>query len=158
MRKEAFTVVELVMILVLLTILARLAIPAYQAIDRQARAASVRGTLDEVRSAIKAYRSNEGLEGRVESWPGSSSLLDKDDIGGICAANHIFEDCDMPKNPFSSLAMASTFWDYVTTSSALCDSATRAGPGYGWCYDPPPAGTGTFWAGTVTTGVNENLW
>ena len=155
-QKNAFTVVELAMILVLLVLLARLAIPAYQEIGRQARAASVRAVLDEVRSALKAYRSNERLEGRAENWPDILALRDQQDQGGSCPARHIFTDCDMPDNVLCGTTGAMTPCgdnrDQITTGAVparTIDTATTAG----WIYDQ---GTGLFYANTNAMG--ENGW
>ena len=151
-----FTVQELVFVLILVVILARVAIPVYQTVANQSKAASVRATLDEVRAAIKAYRMNERLSGRSEGPPIYGYVMDKDDQGGICSADPgpIFQDCDMPNNPFSSTAYAPTFFDYVHWSQpSSCTSRTLNLPQTGWCYD---LGTGEFWAATSVVG--ENQW
>ena len=151
MKSKAFTIQELVFVLILVVILARVAIPAYQTVANQSKAASVRATLDEVRAALKAYRMNEKLEGRPESWPNVAAVRDVNDFltpcnsGGSCPSNHIFSNCDMPNNPFSNPSSLACEYDYVEGVFGLGYSKgdTSGSERRGWRYD---SGTGEFWA------------
>ena len=156
MKKNAFTLIELIMILLILAIVSRVAIPAYQNVANQAKAASVRATLDEVRAALKAYRSNRKLEGNTEIYPGLTELQDRNDQGGSCPTAHLFSDCNMPDNSFCSSATGGTHCsgnkDQVITgamATRIIDSGTAAG----WRYDST---TGLFYPNTTVMG--ENQW
>lgn len=159
MKQKAFTIVEIVAVFLLLTTLALVAIPAFQNVSQQAKAASVRAALDEARAAIKTYRSNEKLEGRLESFPDLQALQDRNDQGNTCPSNHIFSDCNMPDNPFCSGATGGTHCsgnkDQVTTGADAPRNTTSAGSpnGAGWRYD---ATTGLFYPNTTVMG--ENMW
>ena len=153
-----FTIQELTLIIFILVILVAVAVPAYQAIDRQAKAASVRGTLDEVRAAIKVYQMNEKLEGRAEVWPAWSAVVDADDgttscEPSSCPSNHIFSDCHMPDNPFSNTNKACAN-NYVSLCEACPGRPVSPPPDdYGWAYDSK---FGDFWANSNVMG--ENTW
>ena len=153
-----FTVQELVFVLILVVILARVAIPVYQTVANQSKAASVRATLDEVRAALKAYRMNERLEGRPESWPPEWLVYDWDDDFGVCTpgscySGHIFSDCNMPDNPLSQAGTSACARDY-TTQCNNCSGRPVGSPQRGWRYDPSD---GEFWANSNQY-PGENLW
>ena len=159
-RKQGFTLLELAIILVLLAILAKMVLPAYQNIARESKAASVRATLDEVRSALKAYRMNERLEGRPENWPNIASVRDVNDFanpcipGGSCPSNHIFSNCDMPNNPFSDPQTPVCEHDYVEGVAGVTPKGDLSGSRRGWKYNSL---TGDFWAQSSQY-TGENTW
>ena len=159
-RKQGFTLPELALILVLLAILAKVVLPAYQNIARESKAASVRATLDEVRAALKAYRMNERLEGRPESWPNVASVRDVNDFinpcnpGGSCPSNHIFSNCDMPNNPFSDPQASVCEHDYVEGVAGVTAKGDLSGSRRGWKYNSL---TGDFWAQSSQY-TGENTW
>ena len=157
---KGFTLLELAIILVLLAILAKVAIPVYQSIDNQSKAGSVRATLDEVRAALKTYRMNERLEGRPENWPSVAVLRDIDDFGAACnpggscppfSSTHIFDNCDMPNNPFSDSGAPVCEHDYVETVLGIA-KGNVSGSARGWRYNST---TGEFWAKSRVMGEND---
>ena len=157
---RGFTIQELVFVLILVVILARVAIPVYQTVANQSKAASVRATLDEVRAALKAYRMNERLEGRPESWPNVASVRDVNDFGnpcipgGSCPSNHIFSNCDMPNNPFSDPQASVCEHDYVEGVGSITAKGDLSGSRRGWKYKEA---SGDFWAQS-TQYPGENTW
>lgn len=143
---KAFTLIELIVGIIVLSMLILVAVPAYQGVIRSVKAASVRGTLGTIRSAIKAYQTNEKLEGRAESPPSLTYLQDRLQSGS-CPAGHIFLNCDLPENPFSAPGNPP---DTVTPCASGCSSHPTVG--YGWGYE---ASSGRFWASTNTLGEKD---
>ena len=148
MNRKGYTLQQMVLLVIIVVLLSLIAVPAYLRIEDRAKAAAVQGVLTEVRGAIKAYRANERLEGRADLPPPTAAVRDKEDQGGVCVGHHIFLDCDLPPNPFSS---ASGNRDFVATCSGC--SGARPTTGDGWYCD---TSDGIFWAATNVMG--ENLW
>lgn len=104
---EGFTLVELVITSLVLAVLAFVAVPAYQTVIRQAKNATVRASLGEMRAAIQAYSAAEIAAGRASrfaqgaggGWP---TIEQVDDIKySTSTLPKVLRDGDVPENPFA---------------------------------------------------------
>lgn len=132
---RAFTLIELIAVIVVLAILSGIAIPKYIDYAAKAREASVRGTLGGVRSAIANFYANSAVNGNP-TWP---TLAQMQTFG----ATGVMQE-PIPANPYNgSAAIASATWATPPPVSGT----------HGWNYDPA---TGKFWANSNVVG--ENAW
>ncbi len=133
---RAFTLIELIAVIVVLAILAGIAIPKYFDYAAAAKASSAKGTLGNTRSAIQNYYQNQIVSTGTGSYP---TLTQMQTLGTVMQEA-------LPLNPYnSSNAIAAATW-------AATPPVTGA---QGWNYD---AASGHFWANSTTTGINEHLW
>ena len=133
--RRAFTLIELIAVIVVLAILSGIAIPKYFDYTAQAKASSTKGTLGGVRSAIANFTSNSSLTGTT-AYP---TLPQLQTVGTV------MQEAIAP-NPYNSDAtIAAATWAVTPPVSGT----------NGWNYD---ATTGRFWANSTTAGVNEHLW
>ena len=130
---RAFTLIELVAVIVVLAILAGIAIPQYIDYSSNAKISSTKGVLGGVRSAVANFYANSSVTGTA-AYP---TLTQLQTVGTVLSE-------PMPINPFNG---ASTI-----TSSTWTATCPVAGS-YGWDYDPT---TGRFWANS--SGEGENLF
>lgn len=137
--QNAFTLVELIVVIVLIAILAGVGAPIYTNITTHAEASKIKATLDNVRAAIEMTHGENVLTG-INSWP---SLAD---VQGA-----VLRDIKFPENP----------WVTTNKSTIVAVAANnRSVPGgSGWCYH---AASATFWANTTadqtSTGAPANEW
>ena len=169
-RPPAFTLIEFVMVVLLLSLLAAVAIPNFIDMRTDAKNASTKGLLGAFRSAIavgtaaialredpasKTHKYPTGLEMQANAFNGSHPILSGTSI--LDPTNGI------PKNPWTvgtvPIAGFSTIIDYLSYSSAMCGNPDQslngylmqncgAGgyPGRGWVYTQT---SGQIWAGTA---------
>ena len=134
-RRSAFTLIELVAVIVVLAILAGVAIPKYIDYAANAKASACKGILGGVRSAIANFYANSAVSGT----PAFPSLIAMQTVGTVVTEA-------VPANPYNNNA----------TIAAATWAATPPVAGVnGWNYD---AATGRFWANSTTVGVNEHLF
>ncbi len=69
LKKEAFTVIELMIVVVILGVLAAIAVPSYTAMRDAAYAEACRTNLSQLNSALRMYNIDTG------SWPGTTAPL-----------------------------------------------------------------------------------
>jgi prepilin-type N-terminal cleavage/methylation domain-containing protein len=132
---RAFTLIELIAVIVVLAILAGVAIPKYIDYTANARASATKGTLGAVRSAIANFYANSAVNGS----PAFPTLTQLQTTGTVMQEM-------LPANPYnSSNTIAAATWATTPPTSGT----------NGWNYD---ATAGKFWANSNTTGVNENAW
>jgi prepilin-type N-terminal cleavage/methylation domain-containing protein len=135
---RAFTLIELIAVIIVLAILSGIAIPKYIDYAAKAKESSCKGTLGAVRSAVANFYANSALNGTA-AWP---TLAQMQTFG----ATGVMQEA-IPANSYVSGAGA-------TTISAATWAATPPVSGTnGWNYD---AATGKFWANSST--VSENTW
>jgi len=171
-RREGFTLIELVITITTLTVLATIAIPAWQNIQLSTRKNSLRASAVAVRAAIAVYRGNELASGRASGasgggWPTFGHVQDTrfgDDV-----SPPVMERGDVPNNAFAGVKgggehVTANYKDCVADASiwgatkgdvwiaetTICDNST--GPA-GWWYNPT---NGDFWANTQTQGAAFN--
>src|SRR5258706_3492295 len=91
--RRAFTLVELIVVIVVLAILAGVAIPKYINYSANAKAAATRGVLGGVRSAVANFYANSALTG-TPTWP---TLVQVQTTGSVMQEV-------LPTNPYNSSA------------------------------------------------------
>lgn len=134
--RGAFTMIELVVVIVVLGILSAVAIPKYFDYTAKAKEAACRGILGSARSAIGNFYANTIVTTGTATYP---TLVEMQTHGTVILDG-------VPANPYNSSA----------TIAAATWSATPPVTGNaGWNYD---ATTGRIWANSTTSGVNEHLW
>jgi prepilin-type N-terminal cleavage/methylation domain-containing protein len=139
---RAFTLVELIVVIVVLAILSGVAIPKYFDYTAKAKASSCKGTLDGVRAGIANFYANSATTG-TPAYPTLAELA----MPGTVMQEII------PANPYDTdtahaaeVVAASWPANPITTPPPV--SGTN-----GWNYD---AAVGKFWANTSV--VSENTW
>lgn len=132
---RAFTLIELIAVIVVLAILSGIAIPKYFDYAANAKASACKGTLGGVRSAIANFYSNSAVAGSA-AFP---TLVQVQTIGTVMQEA-------LPNNPYNSDA---------TIGAATWAATPPVTGAFGWNYD---AASGRFWANSTTSGINEHLW
>lgn len=135
--QSGFTLIELVIIIVVLGILAAVAIPKYQDITTEAKAASCKGALGSLRSGVSIYYANQIVKNGTPIWPPIDSLRR---LGTVILQS-------LPANPYQ---LSSRAPDSIVTGVT---KGTVVGTRGGWAYN---ATTGEIWANTTNAG--ENSW
>ncbi len=139
--RSAFTLIELIAVIVVLAILAGVAVPRYFDYTDRARTAALQGTLGNVRSAASNFYANASLSGT----PAYPTLAQMTTAGTVVMDS-------FPPNPYNSLntATAATVAEY--TARTVSGTA-------GWRYyvdnsTTPPA-YGFYANSTNNTTVNN---
>ena len=132
---RAFTLVELIVVIVVLAILSGVAIPRYIDYSARAKEAASRGVLGGVRSAIANFYANSALTGT----PAFPTLAEVNTLGTVMQE-------PIPANPYNSSA---------TVVAAVWATTPPISGSDGYNYD---ASAGKFWLNSTTSGVNEHLW
>lgn len=133
MKRRAFTLIELVAVIVVLAILAGVALPKYFDYAAQARESACKGILGGVRAGVASFYANEAINGSAR-YP---TLLELQALGTVMQE-------PVPENPYNGDA---------TLAAATYASPPPVSGTNGWNYD---AATGRFWANSDTLGVDEN--
>jgi prepilin-type N-terminal cleavage/methylation domain-containing protein len=134
-KNRAFTLIELIVIIVVLAILSGVAIPKYIDYTASAKASAAKATLGAVRTAIANFYANSALTGTA-AYP---TLTNMQTLGTVMQET-------LPANPYNnSASIAAATW-------AATPPTTGAA---GYNYD---ATAGRFWLNSNTTGVTENTW
>jgi MSHA pilin protein MshA len=132
---SGFTLIELIIIIVVLGILAAVAIPKYQDITNEAKAAACKGALGSLRSGVSIYYATQIIKTGSPVWPPIDSLRN---VGTVIIQS-------LPANPYQLNAP-----DSIVTGVT---KGTIVGTRGGWAYKPS---TGEIWANT--SGSSENSW
>lgn len=133
-RSPAFTLIELVAVIIVLAILSGVALPKFFDYSTKAKESACKGALGGVRAAIANYYANAAINGT----PAYPSLAQLQTIGTVMQE-------PMPDNPYNGSS---------TVSAATYDASDPPVSGSaGWNYD---ANSGRFWANS--DGVGENEW
>lgn len=136
-RTRAFTLIELIAVIVVLAILSGIAIPRYIDYSTRARESAAKGTLGAVRSAIANFYANASVSGTA-TWP-TLVQMQTFGVGGVMQE-------PLPPNPYN---------DSSAIKTATWAATPPVGGSEGYAYDPT---TGKFWLNSTTAGVNEHLW
>lgn len=134
----AFTLVELIVVIVVLAILSGVAIPKYIDYSSRAKESAARATLGAVRSGIANFYANSALTGTT-TYP---TLTEMQTLGTVMQEA-------IPANPYQTGASAASI------AAATWAATPPISGSAGYNYD---ATAGRFWLNTTTSGVNEHLW
>jgi general secretion pathway protein G len=135
-KRSAFTLVEILIVVVIMAILAATIIPQFTDSTKDAKASTGKFNLHTLRSQIQLYRAHH--EGAA---PGDDllELMDTTDADGTIGAGASFPYgpyiSELPANPFTS----STTVKEITNDPAAVGDVTGTG---GWLYNPT---TGGIW-------------
>ena len=91
MKRQGFTLVELIIVMVILAALAGAVVPAFSANRNQARQARIRADLEALKSAMYVYRSDTGI------FPATIAALSA--AGGVTGYNGPYLDMAAPIDP-----------------------------------------------------------
>ncbi len=138
--RRAFSLLEVLAVVIVLGILAAVAIPQFVGVSDEARTSSLQSTLSGVRSSIASFRSTAVINGS-DPYPTLGELTTPDTVLKF----------DLPPNPFTNVSGVQSVDSSQAGSRAVVSPAS-----YGWNYyvdnsaDPP---TAVFYANTdaVTT-------
>ncbi len=136
-RRSAFTLVELIAVMVVLAILAGVAAPRFFSYGDQARTAALEGSLGGMRSAVAQFYAVKSTEGDAV-YPTLDELIKP----GVVMQEAL------PKNPFNGLSEVK----HVTSRSNADKRRVANEKKYGWNYffdnksDPPIA---IIWANST---------
>jgi len=134
-KSRAFTLVELIVIIVVLAILSGVAIPKYIDYTANAKSSAGKATIGAVRTAVANFYANSALTGTA-AYP---TLVQMQTLGGVMQEA-------LPTNPYNNSAViAAATWAATPPVSGV----------NGYNYD---ATAGRFWMNSNTTGVTENTW
>lgn len=117
MAQRAFTLVELLVVIVMLGILAAIAVPRFSSATDDARSASTQSTLAGVRSAVATYRMNAVISGD-DPFPSLAVLT-----GGTVVK------FDIPANPYTGV-----FGVQLVNSTQANNRTVVSSSSAGWNY------------------------
>ncbi|MBC7771282.1 MAG: prepilin-type N-terminal cleavage/methylation domain-containing protein [Pyrinomonadaceae bacterium] len=133
---RAFTLVELIAVIVVLAILAGVAIPKYFDYAAKAKESATKATLGATRAAIASFYANSIVNTGTPAYP---TLLQLQTVGTVLTEA-------IPANPYNNSAViAAATWATVPPVSGTA----------GWNYT---VSNGHFWCNSNTTGVVQRLW
>lgn len=133
--RRAFTIIELIGIIIFLAILSAIVVPMYFRYAAETKESATKSALGGMRTSIANFYANSAVVGK----PTYPTLEQLTTVGTVMQER-------VPRNPYNrSSAVRAAVW-----------SATPLVAGKeGWGYD---VATGRIWANSRTSGVNENFW
>lgn len=136
-RRDAFTLVEVLIVVVIMAVLAATIIPQFQDSTKDAKVSSLKFNLHGLRSQIQIYKAQHDGKNPTATLVELTSKTDASGTVGT-GATHVFGPYmgSIPTNPFTNSAAIKV----ITTSPAVVGDVTANG---GWLYN---ATTGEVWA------------
>lgn len=134
LNKRAFTLIELIAVLVVLAVLSGVALPKYFDYSSRAKSSALQGGLGGVRSAMANFFSNSVIEGTA-AYP---------TLNELSTAGTVLTD-ELPANPYNGLS------NVISATAQEAAARTISQQAAGWRYyvdnasDPPVA---IFYANT----------
>jgi general secretion pathway protein G len=141
--RRAFTVVEVMVVVLMIGILAAIVVPQFGGVTSDAKSGAAQGALAGIRSGIAGFRSKAILAGSTP-FP---TLTQVTTVGTVLQG-------PLPVNPYNSLASVQTVTSAQAAARTVISPTT-----YGWNYfvdntATPP--TAIFYANTSTTTTVSN--
>jgi prepilin-type N-terminal cleavage/methylation domain-containing protein len=146
--QSAFTLIELIAVIIVLAILAGVAVPRYFDYTDRARTSALQGSLGNIRSAIQNFYANAAING-TPAYPTLNQLT---------AVGTVLQD-QFPQNPYNNRATVSAATANDWTNRTVAGNAgwryyvdnTTTPPVYGFYANstaattaPNPSGSGTL--------------
>jgi len=138
--RRAFTLIELVTVIVILGVLSATAIPVYLDYTRDAKKSACKGALGALRSGIAFYYA-------WTATPAGGGTARFPSVAELSTIGAVMKD-ETPPNPFDTDAAPNNVVDGTGAAKG-----TVVGTSKGWCYNPT---NGQIWANSNTKGVGEN--
>jgi len=146
MKRRAFTLIELVAVMVVLAVLAGVAIPKYFDYADRSRASALQGTVGAVRTGLANFYSNASIQGAA-SYP---TLTELKTVGTVMQEA-------VPNNPYNNLNRIQRIGNLANAKNRIVKNPTK----FGWNYyyknnvTPPVA---IFWCNSLdkTTVLKSN--
>ena len=124
-RRSGFTLIEVLIVIVVIAILAAIVVPRLLGAGREAREASLRAHLQEVRNALGLFQAQMGdypaaladiMATTAPATGGNSISFNASDFRGPYLTT---PDGNLPDNPISGGNVVGTDWTYTATTGAL---------------------------------------
>jgi general secretion pathway protein G len=131
-RRTGFTLIEVLIVIVVIAILAAIVVPRLLGAGREAREASLRAHLQEMRNAIGLFQAQCGdypnaladiMATAAPASGGNGVVINTADWHGPYLTT---ADGNLPKNPISGANAEGTDWLYTKTTGALKAKAGTA--------------------------------
>ena len=147
MRKKAFTLIEILIVIAVLGILAALVIPQFQDYSQKAKEANAKANLKILRDAIERYAAQHG--GVAPGYPND----DIDSSPSYMSFGRSMTDIEhhlskMPENPFNNIRLMK-----VLKNDEAFPTEPTLPNFYGWIYKPATKTIKLNWPGTDSSGV-----
>ena len=162
MKKNGFTLVELMIVVTILGILAAIVLPEFQGHAAQSRVSAIKSSIHSVRCQIELYKMHHGNlnPGYISTMAAPTSVLANQFIGtsssvGAAVASRTTAGVylygpylmALPTNPFNNLSTIKLVPAGVTDFAAVADDST------GWLYQKETATFKINKSGTDSDGV-----
>ncbi len=146
MRKKAFTLVELLIVISILGIMAAIVLPTFQSHLQKTREAAAKDSLRIFRTAIEAYAAkNNGIP---PGYPGNDPIkhpIPPEVSSQLADPGEYLQ--SMPENPFNGMNDLLVFVD-------AAPFPTEADGTSGWMYKPATKEIRLNWTGTDSEGIS----
>ena len=146
MRKKAFTLVELLIVISILGIMAAIVLPTFQNHLQKTKEVAAKDSLRILRTTIEAYAAKNngvppGYPDNDPTQPPNFAAV----VGGLCGDPKYLK--EIPENPFND--------DPIAIIIANADSFPAAADGLsGWIYQPATKNIRLNYQGTDSEGVS----
>jgi general secretion pathway protein G len=163
MKKNGFTLVELMIVVTILGILAAIVIPEFQGHAAESRESAVKSSLHTVRCQVELYKMqhnnlNPGYKGALPAFPTelTNQFVGTSSVDGAAQASKTPSDpylygpylMQLPVNPFNNLNTITIVPDGTTDFSSVANDTS------GWLYNKATATFKVNYSGPDSNGVD----